>query len=120
VLYDPAGGIATTVRSNDAYAWTGHYAVNRGYTTNGLNQYTASGSVSPSYDARGHLQSAGSTNWYIYDSDNMLYSAWNQATLSYDPAGRMHQEAGASVTRMLWDGAMLIAEYDNGNTLQRR
>jgi len=117
---DPAGAIASTARSNDAYAWTGHYAVNRSYTTNGLNQYTASGSISPTYDSRGNLQSAGSSNWYSYTSDNLLYSAWNQATLSYDPAGRMHQEAGASVTRMLWDGDTLIAEYDNGNALQRR
>jgi RHS repeat-associated protein len=118
--HDPAGAIASATRSNDSYAWTRHYAVNRSYTTNGLNQYTASGSVSPTYDARGNLQSAGSSNWYIYTADNLLYSAWNQATLSYDPAGRMHQEAGASTTRMLWDGNALIAEYDNGNALQRR
>ena len=30
-------------RDNDAYAWTGHYAVNRDYATNGLNHYTAAG-----------------------------------------------------------------------------
>ncbi|HMG47933.1 MAG TPA: hypothetical protein VK614_10790, partial [Allosphingosinicella sp.] len=38
--YDPAGGIVSHTSSNDAYAWGGHYAVNRSYTANGLNQYT--------------------------------------------------------------------------------
>jgi hypothetical protein len=46
-------------RSNDAYAWGGHYNFNRSYTSNGLNQYTASGSVTPSYDANGNLTSDG-------------------------------------------------------------
>ncbi len=41
--YNPAGQITSRTASNDAYAWTQHYNVNRGYTTNGLNQYTASG-----------------------------------------------------------------------------
>lgn len=36
--YNPASQIASTTRSNDAYAWTGHTAVDRGYTANGLNQ----------------------------------------------------------------------------------
>ncbi|HEV2818085.1 MAG TPA: RHS repeat-associated core domain-containing protein [Allosphingosinicella sp.] len=119
--YDPAGAIATAARSNDAYAWTNHYAVNRNYTTNGLNQYTASGSVSPTYDARGNVLFAGGSNYYVYTADNLLYSAWNQATLSYDPFGRLHQiAAGSAATRMFYDGDTLIAEYDNANALQRR
>ena len=44
--YNPAGQIAVRTRNNDAYAWTGHYAVNRAYTTNGLNQYSAAGGAS--------------------------------------------------------------------------
>jgi len=35
---NPASQIAGTTRSNDSYAWTNHYAVNRNYTANGLNQ----------------------------------------------------------------------------------
>jgi len=90
-LYDfnPASQIRSVNRDNDAYAWTGHYAVSRAYTTNGLNQYTASGSVSPTSDARGDLDSAAGS-YYLFTADNLLYSAWNQATLSYDPAGRLH------------------------------
>ena len=41
--HNPAGQIASATRDNDAYAWTGHYAVNRNYTTNGLNQHMAPG-----------------------------------------------------------------------------
>jgi RHS repeat-associated protein len=118
--YNPAGQIAGTTRSNDAYAWTAHYAVNRAYTTNGLNQYTASGSLSPTYDSRGNLQSAASSTYYIYNSENMLTSSWNQATLSYDPLQRLFQVSGATTTRMLYDNATLIAEYDSGNSLLRR
>jgi RHS repeat-associated protein len=45
------------------------------------------------------------------------------ATLSYDPAGRLHQTTsnGSTVTaRFLYDGLDAIAEYDGANVLQRR
>jgi hypothetical protein len=54
-----AGQITSVSRDNNLYAWTGHYAVNRAYTTNGLNQYTAAGSATFSYDANGNLASSG-------------------------------------------------------------
>jgi hypothetical protein len=38
--YNPASQIKQNTRSNDAYAWNGHYNVTRSYTSNGLNQYT--------------------------------------------------------------------------------
>jgi YD repeat-containing protein len=72
--YNPASQIASNTRSNDSYAWTAHYNLTRNYTANGLNQYTASGAVNPSYDQRGNLTSAGSTT-YGYSSENMLTSA---------------------------------------------
>jgi hypothetical protein len=40
---NPASQIAGVTRDNDAYAWPRHQAMNRAYTTNGLNQYTAAG-----------------------------------------------------------------------------
>jgi hypothetical protein len=52
---NPASQIASVARNNDAYAWTGAYNVNRPYTTNGLNQYSAAGSASFTYDANGNL-----------------------------------------------------------------
>jgi RHS repeat-associated protein len=117
---NPAGQIASTTRSNDAYAWTNHYAINRAYTTNGLNQYTASGAITPTYDARGNVETAGASTYYIYNSENMLTSSWNQASLNYDPLLRLFQVSGATATRMLYDGDTLIAEYDTGNSLLRR
>jgi RHS repeat-associated protein len=119
--YSPAGQITSNTRSNDNYAWTGHYNVNRGYTANGLNQYTASGSVTPSYDTKGNLTSAGSTT-YGYSSENLLTSATGGITLSYDPAMRLYQTAGGTpgTTRFAYDGADLIAEYNGSNVLQRR
>jgi RHS repeat-associated protein len=119
--YNPASEITQNTRSNDTYAWTGHYNVNRGYTANGLNQYTASGSVTPTYDSKGSLTSAGSTT-YGYSSENLLTSASGGITLAYDPAMRLYQTAGGTpgTTRFQYDGMALIAEYNSSNTLQRR
>jgi RHS repeat-associated protein len=118
--FNPAGGIASHTSDNDAYAWGGHYAVNRSYTSNRLNQYTASGSVTPTYDSRGNLTSAGGTPFYTYDSENRLTSSWGQASLSYDPLGRLFQTSGASTTRFGYDGQDMIAEYNSSNALVRR
>jgi RHS repeat-associated protein len=119
--YNPAGQIVQNTRSNDAYAWTGHYNVNRSYTANGLNQYSLSGSVTPSYDARGNLTQAGGPV-YGYTSENMLVSASGGITLAYDPAGRLAQTVGGSAgtTRFGYDGADLTAEYDGAGNLLRR
>ena len=38
--YNPASQIKSRTISNDAYANTAHYDVQRNYTTNGLNQYS--------------------------------------------------------------------------------
>jgi RHS repeat-associated protein len=117
--YDPAGGIVSHTQSNDAYAWGGHYAVNRSYTTNGRNQYTAAGAITPTYDARGNLTSAGSVT-YGYSSENRLTSATGGVTLSYDPLGRLYQTTGAATTRLGYEGQSLIGEYNSSNALQRR
>ena len=77
-----ANQIVSSVRSNDAYAWTAHYGVARAYTTNGLNQYSGTASTTsagPSsatlgYDANGNLTSNGG-NAYVYDIENRLVGA---------------------------------------------
>lgn len=117
--YNPAGQIASAVRSNDNYAWTNHYAVTRSYTANGRNQYTAAGAVTPTYDGRGNLTSAGSST-YGYNSDNLLTSASGGVTLTYDPLLRLYQTDGGSTTRLGYDAQRLIAEYDGSNNLLRR
>lgn len=66
------GQITSSTRSNDAYAWTGAANVNRTYTTNGLNQYSAAGGTSLGYDAKGNLNSSGGDS-YGYSQRNQLY-----------------------------------------------
>jgi RHS repeat-associated protein len=119
---NPAGQITSLTRDNDAYAWTGHYAANRAYTTNGLNQYSAAGNAAFGYDANGNLTSDGATT-FTYDVENRLVGAAGarNSTLSYDPLGRLYQVTlGTSTTRFLYDGDALVAEYDGSNTLIRR
>ncbi len=117
--YNPAGQISELTKSNDIYAWKGHYNVDRNYTVNGLNQLTSAGAVSLSYDNRGNVSNDG-TYSYSYDALNRLTSGPGGVVLSYDPYGRLHQTAGAATTRMGYDGAALIAEYNAAGVLQRR
>jgi RHS repeat-associated protein len=119
--YTPACQIASNTRSSDAYAWTGHYNLNRSYTANGRNQYSAIASITPTYDTKGNLTSAGSTA-YAYSSENLLTSASGGIALAYDPAMRLYQTSGGSAgtTRFAYDGSALIAEYNSSNALLRR
>jgi RHS repeat-associated protein len=121
-LYNPASQIVQRTSSSDAYASTGAYNVNRPYSVNGLNQYTAAGQATFEYDDNGNLTSDGSSS-FEYDAENRLVSATGaaNATLSYDPLGRLWQVTGSSgTTRFLYDGDELVAEYDSGGTLLRR
>src|ERR1043166_8121281 len=86
--YNPASQLTSVVRTGDTYAWTGHYNENRNYTANGLNQYTASGSITPTYDTKGNLTSSGTTT-YGYSSENLLSSATGGIALTYDPMLRL-------------------------------
>ena len=117
--YNPAAQMTSSSRSNDAFAWNGHYNVNRNYTANGLNQYAASGSITPTHDDRGNMTFDG-TYTYAYTAENMLKTATGGVTLSYDPMLRLYETVGSTTTRMASDGLNLIAEYNGSNTLQRR
>ena len=119
--YNPASQIATATRSNDSYAWSDHYNLTRNYGSNGLNQYISSGSVTPTYDAKGNLTSAGSAT-YAYSSENLLTSASGGIALAYDPMLRLYQTAGGTpgTTRFAYDGQDLIAEYNGSNAMLRR
>ncbi|KMZ13534.1 Rhs family protein [Candidatus Burkholderia humilis] len=72
--YNPAGEIGSRSNGNDAYAWMHAVNVSRNYVANGLNQFTKSGDVALSYDARGNLTTSG-TSTYGYDSKNELITA---------------------------------------------
>lgn len=125
--HNPASQIATNTRSNDSYAWTEAVAVDRSYTVNGLNQYTASGGVTLAYDANGNLIRSGST-YYCYDVENRLIATGTAlncptatATLTYDPLGRLWQVVkGTANRRFLYDGDALVVEYNSAGSLLRR
>ncbi len=117
-----ASQIVTRTASNDAYASNTAYPVNRSYSVNGLNQYIAAGPATFLYDANGNLRADGSTS-FVYDAENRLVSASGgaNATLSYDPLGRLFQTTGAGgTTQLLYDGDELVAEYSNSGTMFRR
>jgi RHS repeat-associated protein len=124
MTYNAASAITSAPRSNNIYSWTGAVNVNRNYTSNGLNQYSAAGSASFTYDAKGNLTSDG-TNSYCYSSENLLTGEGGACTtpttaLAYDPAMRLYQVAGSSTTRFAYDGLNLISDYDGTNMLQHR
>ncbi|WP_157783626.1 RHS repeat domain-containing protein, partial [Rhizorhabdus wittichii] len=115
--YNSANQITEAVRSNDAYAWTQNYNVNRNYMANGLNQYTAAGAIAPTYDAMGNLTSAGSTI-YKYDWLNQLREA-GASSLFYYGNGNLGASKGSD-QRFAYDGSKLIAEYNSTGTILRR
>jgi RHS repeat-associated protein len=119
--YNPANQLTSRMRTNDAYAFTGTPIGSAGYLVNGLNQYTSVGGTGFSYNGRGNLTSDGSTT-YSYDAENHLTTASgaHNATLTYDPLGRLYQIVGASTTQFLYDGDALVAEYNSSGALQQR
>lgn len=129
-----AGQITSSARDNDAYAWTGHVNADRTYSTNGLNQYTTAGPATFCYDANGNLTADGSSV-YLYDIENRLvekrnqtnaicgslsYAGALQASLRYDPLGRLYEVNGGSTTRFLYDADALVGEYNISGALLRR
>ncbi|WP_296617690.1 RHS repeat-associated core domain-containing protein [Sphingomonas sp.] len=121
--YNPAGQIVSRTSANTAYAWTGSVNVNRVYTANGLNQYTASGSVALGYDGRGNLNASGSST-YGYDAVNHLTTTNGAASLL--EYGSLDELQGynlpSSYPRFASDGGNIVSEYLWGSpiTLQRR
>ncbi len=119
--YNPARQLSSQARSNDSYAWGGHYAVARAHTANGLNQYNTAGTATFAYDANGNLISDGSRTW-LYDIENRLVGGPGGLVLTYDPLGRLFQTSGGShtTTRYLYDRDALVAEYDGAGAMSRR
>ena len=121
--YNPGGQIVSRTSANNAYAWTGSVNVNRAYTANGLNQYSASGSVLLTYDTRGNLYSSGSST-YGYDAVNHL--TVSNSTASAFEYGSLDELQGYTLStgyvRFASDGGNIIGEYLFGASpsLQRR
>ncbi|MFL6600225.1 MAG: RHS repeat-associated core domain-containing protein [Steroidobacteraceae bacterium] len=119
--YNPARQIISLSISNAEYDPLAKSAT-QSYTPNGLNQYTAVGGSSFSWDPRGNLTSDGSTT-YAYDLENRLTGASGArtASLSYDPLGRLYQTtSGSATTTFIYDGDRIALEYDGSGNLLRR
>ncbi len=121
--FNPASQIVTRTITNSAYEFSS-VSPTRGYTANGLNQYTqitSPNAVSLTYDSNGNLTYDGATT-FGYDSENHLLSATGakNATLTYDPNGRLFKTTGTSTTQFLYDGDFLVAEYDASGSVLRR
>jgi RHS repeat-associated protein len=121
--YDPAGVLVEREASNSSYVFTPLSPGTTSYADNGLNQYTSIGGSAQSYDSRGNLNT-GTT--LAYDIFNRLITGPSFVELSYDAQGRLYRathkisEPAIVRTRFLYDGAQIIAEYDDDNILQRR
>ncbi len=141
---NPANQIKTETQSNDAFSWDGdlpgHAPKTQSYTTNGLNQYTSVNGTSLAYDDNGNLTDDGFKT-YLYDIENRMVqmslkavpqgcsagSPLVRAKLRYDPMGRLHEVEAFStcgvtqgVTRFLYDGDALVAEYNASGTMLAR
>ena len=60
---------------------------------------------------------------YAYDAENRLVTASgaHNATLSYDPLGRLFQiVSGSNTTQFLYDGDALVAEYNGSGAVLNR
>lgn len=117
--YNPASQIVSQARSNDAYAWTGAANVVRGYTSNGLNQYTAAGSASFTHDANGNLTSDG-TSSFTYDAENKLTSTSVSSvtsTLGYDPLNRLDTYNPGAAVRFIYDGNEAVGKLNSAGTI---
>ena len=120
--YNPAGQIVTKTSTNDSYAWTGSVNVNRNYSTNGLNQYTAAGTITPTYDIKQNLSAAGGTASYNYSTKNELVSRNDTSKGFYhDPLGRLDDVIGSGLG-FQYDGEHISTEVLDASpfTIQRR
>jgi YD repeat-containing protein len=114
--YNLASQITGYARSNDSYAWQGHYNIARSY---GLNQLTSAGATALAYDLRGNLTNSGS-NVYAYSSENHMSRAIRNGGgtyLGYDNAGRLVALTNAAVTQTTYfdyDGDKPALERNSG------
>jgi RHS repeat-associated protein len=90
------------------------------YTANSLNQYTAVGAVSPTYDSNGNLNYDGTFS-YGYDAENRLTSVTQSgtavATYAYDAQGRRKSKTvGATTTNYVVDPSnRALFDYDGSS-----
>ena len=119
--YNPASQIVSRTLTNNAYEYP-LTSSTKSYAVNGRNQYTQVGGTTHTWDTNGNLTGDGLTT-FGYDTENRLVSASGakNASLAYDPLGRLYQvTSGSNTTRFVYDGDRLIAEYNGSGSLLRR
>ena len=112
---------ATNRRAGQTTSDTGFWSVpsaaaSTAYTANSLNQYTAIGATTPTYDANGNLTFDG-TYTYGYDSESRLISTTGTSltvSYAYDALGhRKSKTVNGSTTIYIGDGtAPDLLDYD--------
>jgi len=124
--HNVAGQIIARTVTNPLYAWTQVYNVSRGYSADGLNRYSSissgswAGTLTPTYDARGNLTSAGGPT-YQYRAENLLKSSSSEGiSLYYDPLNRLTEYDTTISTRFVYDGGEMAAEVDGSGNILRR
>lgn len=122
--YSSSVGDQTLARTSSQATFVNQTAATaQSYDANALNQLTLpSGALT--YNARGDLSGTGSATYAYDDFDDKLTGATvagTPAVLAYDPSDRPSQITRASVaTKLLYDGADLVAEYDGNGVLLKR
>ncbi|MBY3328764.1 RHS repeat-associated core domain-containing protein [Rhizobium laguerreae] len=114
----------SVVATDDTFLPSGLPAINKSYTSNVLNQYTAVSGVTHTYDARGNLTSDG-TWTYSYNTENQLITATGSGqtlTYIYDAIGRRQLKQvtiGSTTTTTGWlsVGEQEMAEYSGIGTI---
>jgi len=93
--------IAQSATDNSWMYYPASVSSSTSYTSNALNQYSAVGAVTPTYDANGNLTYDG-TFTYAYDAENRLTSiqqgATTVATYAYDAQGRRKSKTVGGTT----------------------
>jgi RHS repeat-associated protein len=109
--------ISQTATDNTWWSYPTATAATVSYTANSLDQYTAVGSVTPTYDGNGNLTFDG-TFAYGYDAENRLISASQSgttvATYAYDAQGNRKSKTLGSATTITLIGTdkRAILDYD--------
>jgi len=95
------------------------------YTANNLDQYTAVGAVTPTYDGNGNLTFDG-TFTYVYDAEGRLTAVTQGgatvASYAYDALGhRKSKTAGSTTTIYITDAAnRAVLDYDGASGAVQR
>ena len=100
--------IGQTTTDNTYWSYPTATAASTSYTPNNLDQYTAIGTITPTYDGNGNLTFDGTTT-YGYDAESRLISATQGgttiATYAYDPLGHRKAQTLSGTTTLLVNDA---------------